>query len=200
MVPTKLRVSVGQHNLVTGHALAADLRKVGCQPLRVATTATELIQHARDDKPDLLVADIRLAEGDGIAASDAVYRERPLPIILLSAHVEREMVQRAEAGHALAYLKTPIEPAELDAAIRVAVSRFKRIRELEQESEELKQQLEERKLVDRAKGIIMKMLRLEEEDAYRRMRKHASNHNLKVVDVAKRIIEAEGPFRELEGR
>lgn len=158
-----LRIIVAEADPSSAHSIATHLRKLGCQPLRIAKTATELLEHARKDQPDLIITDIQLAEGDGLTAADAVYRERPLPILLLSAHVEPDMVSRVERGHALGYLKKPVEPAELEAAMRVAVNRFKRMRELEQENEGLKQQLEERKLVDRAKGIVMKMLRLEED-------------------------------------
>jgi response regulator NasT len=74
-----------------------------------------------------------------------------------------------------------------------------RVRELEQEVEELRQQLDDRKLVERAKGVVMRMLQVDEEDAFFRLRKHASNRNRKLADVAREVIKAEEPFRELRG-
>lgn len=103
----------------------------------------------------------------------------------------------ASSRHALAYLTKPIQRRALHAAIGVATSTFKQICKLDRENQDLSKQLEERKTIERAKGILIAMLRIEEEDAYRRMRKFASDRNLKLVQVARQIIESEEPFREM---
>jgi two-component system, response regulator PdtaR len=197
MPTSSLRVTIAEDDAPTAYQLAKDLRTLGHQPLSVARTSTELLQRALHEKPDLIVSDLRIALGDKLPAAEVVYRDRPLPIILASAHHEPDLIARAEEGHAMAYLLKPVELAALKASVGLAVRRFEYCRTLEREVETLRATLEERKLVERAKGILQRMLHMDEEEAYRRLRKYASNRNLKLIEVAHQIITAHEPFREL---
>lgn len=197
MLASSLRVTIAESDAATAYKLAKDLRTLGHEPLHVVKTAGELIERAAVDKPDLIVADVRLAVGDGVEAVEAVYQKRPVPIIVASSEHDTELVSRVEVGPAIAFLVKPVELADLKSAVALAARRFAYCRTLEKEVETLRQSLEERKLLERAKGIVQRMLRIEEEDAHRRIRKYASDCNVKVIDVARKIIDAEEPFREL---
>lgn len=135
---------------------------------------------------------------DGIEASVLVNGERQTPFILVSAHHDAETLTRIGADHVMGYLVKPVSEADLKTAIRMAMLRHAHFQSLLKENTDLKQTLEDRKLVERAKGILMKRQRIDEEEAFRQVRKYASNHNKKLVEVSKQVIDAEEVFALLE--
>jgi two-component system, response regulator PdtaR len=128
---------------------------------------------------------------DGIDAAAAVCRDTPVPVILVSAFHERELLARAEAEHVLAYLVKPIKAADLVPAIGIALRRFGQFRALQQEAADLRQALEDRKVIERAKGVLMKRAALDEAEAFRRMQKLASEKSRRLVEIAAAILMAE---------
>jgi response regulator NasT len=98
----------------------------------------------------------------------------------------------------MGYLVKPVKESDLRMAIQVARNRFQQFQTIAKEAADLRQALEDRKIIERAKGIVMRRLRMEEEDAFRRLRKFASDHNRRVIEVAQNIIGAEQIFHELE--
>jgi response regulator NasT len=121
----------------------------------------------------------------------AIGRDRPVPVILVSAFHEPELLERAEAEHVLAYMVKPIKAADLVPAIGIAVRRFEQFQALQREATDLRQALEDRKVIERAKGILMKRAGLDEAEAFRRMQKLASEKSRKLVDIAAAILTAE---------
>ena len=142
-------------------------------------------------RPDLVITDIKMPDMDGIDAAMTVCREQPLPVILVSAFHERELLERAVAEHVLAYLVKPIKAADLVPAIGIALRRFEQFHALRQEAADLRQALEDRKVIERAKGVLMKRARLDEAEAFRRMQKLASEKSRKLVEIATAILVAE---------
>ena len=118
--------------------------------------------------------------------------ERPIPIILLTAYSEKELAERAAEANVAAYLMKPVSEQDLLPAIALAVSRFKQSQALHQEVDDLRDALETRKLVERAKGILMRRLNLTEEEAFRRMQRRSQNENKKLGEIAEAIITADG--------
>jgi two-component system, response regulator PdtaR len=118
-------------------------------------------------------------------------RKRPLPVILVSAHHTDAFIDRARQNHILAYLIKPITDTDLAPAIAIAMDRFEQFQTLREEATNLKQALEDRKLIERAKGILMKRSKLEEPDAFRRLQKMATSKSMKLVEVAQAIVTAE---------
>jgi AmiR/NasT family two-component response regulator len=167
------------------------LPPLGHTVVGTAATGTELVSLCRAEKPDLVITDIKMPDMDGIDAAAVVCRETPVPVILVSAFHERELLERAEADHVLAYLVKPIKAADLMPAIGIALRRFEQFRALQQEAADLRQALEDRKLIERAKGILMKRAGLDEAEAFRRMQKLASEKSRKLVDIAAAILTAE---------
>ena len=113
-----------------------------------------------------------------------IYRDGPIPVILVSAYHDPDFIERAEADHILAYLVKPIKQADLEPAIAIAMRRFEQFQALRKEAADLKQALEDRKVIEKAKGILMKKAGLDEHDAFRRLQKLASDKNRKLIEIA----------------
>src|SRR5205085_4609312 len=115
----------------------------------------------------------------------------PVPVILVSAFHDAALIERAEADHILGYLVKPIKQADLEPAIGLAVRRFEQFQELRQQAADLRQALEDRKVIERAKGVFMKRGALDEPEAFRRLQKLASAKSRKLIDIAQMILVAE---------
>jgi response regulator NasT len=168
---------------------------LGHQVVAVAGDGGELVSQCRATRPDLVITDIKMPEMDGIDAAVRIYQERPVPVILVSAYHDPGLVRRAEADHIMGYLVKPIKQADLGPVIALAVRRFEQFEELRRDAADLRQALEDRKLIERAKGILMKKVPLDEPSAFRRLQKLASDKNLKLVEVARMVVTAEEAFQ-----
>jgi response regulator NasT len=167
------------------------LPRLGHQVVAVAENGRELIESYRALSPDLVITDIKMPDMDGMEAADQIYRERPVPVILVSAFHTTKLIERAEADHVLGYLVKPIKQADLEPTIALAMRRFEQFQELRREAADLRQALEDRKTIEKAKGILMKQAGLDEEEAFRHLQKQASEQNRKLVEVARAITAAE---------
>jgi response regulator NasT len=157
-----------------------------------------LVERAVPARPDLVITSVLLPDGDGIAAAEVLYQERPLPILLTTPAHNPDHLVRAAAGHALAYLIKPINRDDLEAAVTLVTHRFAEMQALREEASSLRQALEDRKRIERAKGIVMQRLRVDEPDAFRRMQRVASIHNRKLTEVAEALVRANEIFVPLE--
>lgn len=194
----RLRIVVADDDRDTREYLAEALLRMGHEVVATATNGGDLVEQARARSPDLVITDIKMPKMDGIEAGTEVNRDRQVPIILLSAHHDEELVKRALSAPFMAYLVKPVTEADLRTAVPLAMSRFRELRSLTEEATSLRQAMQDRKLIERAKGILMKRLRIDEEDAYRRMRMLASNQNRKMTEVSRDIAGAEEIFYRLE--
>ena len=167
------------------------LPRLGHQVVAAAETGQELVEECRKTQPDLVITDIKMPDMDGIDAAVQIYRDGPIPVILISAYHDADFIRRAEANHILAYLVKPIKRADLEPAIAIAMRRFEQFQSLRQEAADLKQALEDRKVIERAKGVLMKRGPLEEQEAFRRLQKLASEKSRKLVDIARMILISE---------
>jgi AmiR/NasT family two-component response regulator len=147
---------------------------------------------ARELKPDVVIMDIKFEgdEFDGIDAARALTEERIAPVLLLTAYSQRDLVVRAREAGVVGYLVKPFREADLVPAIEVALARFEEFRAMEKEVGGLKETLETRKFVDRAKGILMDTQGLTEADAFRKIQKMSMNTRKPMRDVAEAIILA----------
>ena len=191
---TPLRIAVADDEPDMRDYFARILPHLGHRVVAVAQNGAELVALCRTACPDLVVTDIKMPELDGIEAAAQLYQERPVPVILVSAHHDRELIDRAEADHVMAYLVKPIKQVDLPPVIALAMRRFEQFEALRKETSNLKQALEDRKLIERAKGVLMKRALLDEPSAFRRLQKTASDRNLKLVEVARMIVTAEEAF------
>lgn len=193
-----LKIAVADDERDVREYLQEMLPRLGHQVVVTVGTGRELAERCQAAAPDLIITDIKMPELDGIDAAINANRMRPVPVILISAHHDAELLTRLGADHIMGYLIKPITEAELRTAIALAMTRFAHFQTLRQEAADLRQALEDRKVIEKSKGVVMKRLRVDEEEAFRRMRKLASDHNLKLVEVGRRIIGAEEIFHQLE--
>ena len=165
----------------------------------VARTGPELVEQCRLLRPDLVLAALRLPGMDGITAADEICRERPTPVVLVADSYEPLWVARALGNDCiLACLARPTGAAALGAALAVAVRRFERMESWRAEAAAARQALEDRKLVERAKGAIVRYTGLDEEEAYRRLRRVASDGNRRLPEAARDVLASAEVFRALE--
>jgi response regulator NasT len=191
-----LRIAVADDEPDMRDYFAKILPRLGHRVVVVAENGAELVEHCRAVHPDLVITDIKMPDMDGIDAALQLYRDRPVPVILVSAYHDPELIRRAEADHIMGYLVKPIKQADLEPIIALTMRRFEQFEQLRQEAADLRQALEDRKLIERAKGILMKRAVLDEPTAFRRLQKTASDRNLKLVEVARMIVTAEEAFQE----
>jgi response regulator NasT len=189
------RILIAEDNDLVSLTLEEQLKDLGYEVVGVARSGIEAVQLAQRLSPDLIIMDIRMPEMDGTEAAARIRTTRPTPIIMLTAYADKDTIRRAEAAGALAYLVKPINENELPPAINIALARFKEMQVLQEEVSSLQESLDSRKLVERAKGILMQRLGLSERDAYERLRQRARDKRIKMKEIAQAIIEAEELLR-----
>lgn len=145
---------------------------------------------ARELKPDIVIMDIKMPDMDGIEAAKILTEEQVAPVLLLTAYGQKELVDRAKEAGVVGYLVKPFREADLAPAIEIAASRFNEFRVMRQEVQDLQYALETRKLVDRAKGILMDAHGLSESEAFRKIQKMSMNTRRAMKEVAEAIILA----------
>jgi AmiR/NasT family two-component response regulator len=188
---SSLRIAVADDEPDMRDYFKKSLSRLGHQVISVAQNGRELVEQCRALSPDLVITDIKMPEMDGIDAATQIYQERPVPVILVSAYHDAALVERAEADHIMGYLVKPIKQADLVPTIAIAMRRFEQFQALRQEATDLRQALADRKIIEQAKGILMKKAKLDEGDAFRRLQKLASEKNRKLVEIASMILTAE---------
>ncbi|NTW01561.1 MAG: response regulator [Oscillochloris sp.] len=185
------RILIAEDNDLVSLTLEEQLKGLGYDVVGIARNGTEAITLANRLKPDLIMMDIRMPEMEGTEAAARIRDQMAVPIIMLTAYADKDTVRKAEAAGALAYLVKPVNENELPPAINIALARFKDLQGLRSQVTELEDSLEARKLIERAKGILMQRLGLNERDAYERLRQRARDKRAKMKDIAQAIIEAE---------
>lgn len=186
-----MRVLVAEDDVVVAHGLRGQVESLGHTALAIARTGVEAAALACELRPDAIIMDIRMPELDGLEATRLVLERSPTAVVILTGHLGPELIERAIAAGAMAYIAKPVDAAELDAALQVARRRFEETQELRGEVSGLREALRVRKIVERAKGILMRRLEVSEAEAFRRLQKRARDQNRKLGDVAQSIVEAD---------
>jgi two-component system, response regulator PdtaR len=189
--PKPLRVLIVEDESLVGMILRQQLDRMGHTVLGQAANADEAIELYRRHNPDLVFMDIRLAGSDGLDVAKTLLDERPCPVIVISAYTDRELIDRAAAIGVFGYLVKPVDERELEAQIAVALRRFADQRAMQMEVVRLERDLETRKLLDRAKGILMKRAKLTEDDAHRRLLQESQKRRIPLAQLCKTIIESD---------
>jgi AmiR/NasT family two-component response regulator len=172
--------------------LAEMLGEEGYDVVGQAGDGETAVAMAEQHRPDLVVLDVKMPRLDGIAAAQRIASQRIAPVVILTAFSQRDLVERARDAGAMAYLVKPFTKNDLVPAVEMAMSRFAELQMLEAEVQDLSEQLETRKLVDRAKGVLQQQLSLSEPDAFRWIQKTAMDLRLSMRQVAEGVI-AHGP-------
>jgi AmiR/NasT family two-component response regulator len=185
-----MRVLVADDNPLIALALAERLRSLGHEPIGPAANGEEAIELARQSRPDLYLFDIEMPNVDGLEAAERLSADGlRRPVVVVTGVDDPSLVERSIASGVSAYLTKPVDSRELQAALELAAARHAEFEALEAEVDRAQQALEDRKLVERAKGLLMSALSLSEQDAFRRLQLTARERNLRLADVAARIVE-----------
>lgn len=186
----RTRVIIADDESLIRMDLREMLTNLGYLVVGEAGDGRSAVNLARELKPDIVIMDIKMPDMDGIEAAQVLTEERVAPVLLLSAYSQQELVQRASQAGVAGYLVKPFREGDLTPAIEVVLTRFSEFRTLEREIGNLSEALETRKLVDRAKGILMDTQGLNETEAFRRIQKMSMNNRKPMKAVAEAIILA----------
>jgi AmiR/NasT family two-component response regulator len=185
-----LRIVIADDESIIRIDLREMLTGLGYLVVGEAGDGQTAINVAREVRPDLVIMDIKMPELDGIEAAAVLTEERIAPCLLLSAFSQQELIQRATQAGVVGYLVKPFRENELAPAIEVAMARFAEFRQLEKEADSLRDTLETRKLVERAKGVLMKQSGLAEAEAFRKIQQLSMNTRKSMREIAEAILLA----------
>jgi response regulator NasT len=185
-----LRVLIADDEAIHNLALTTQLETLGHEVVGTATNGRQAVELARTEHPDLVFLDIRMPVMTGPEAAEQIAAEEPVPMIILSAYSDARTVEQAVRAPIFHYLVKPVDPDDLAPAIAVARARFHEWLATRQERDRLETKLEERKIVERAKGLLMESRGLSERDAYRFLQKMSQDKNTPMVELARKILLA----------
>ena len=186
-----LRVVVAEDEALIRMDVVATLQEAGYLVVGEGANGEEAVKLATELDPDLVVMDIKMPKMDGISAAEKI-SELKIPVVLLTAFSQADLVARAADAGAMAYVTKPFKPSDLLPAIQIALSRHEELTSLEAEISDLNDRLETRKLMDRAKGLLQSKMKLSEPDAFRWIQKASMDRRLTMAQVAKAVIEQLG--------
>ena len=173
-----------------------DLREMlieeGFDVVGEAADGEKAVELAKDLRPDVVICDVKMPKMDGITAAGHIAGQRIAPVVILTAFSQRDLIERARDAGAMAYLVKPFHKRDLLPAIEMATSRFAEIRALETEVEGLQERLEARKLIERAKGVLMAEHRLTEPEAFRWIQRAAMDKRTTMRAVAELVLTETG--------
>jgi len=186
----KLRILIADDEPLIRLDLKNMLESLGYEVIAEAGDGVSAVEAARTLKPDVAILDIKMPRMDGIDAANILNSEKIAPVVLLTAYSDMDLINRAKEAGVFAYLVKPFRESDLRPAIEVAISRYKEFLALEEEVGELEDKLETRKLIERAKGILMDQYGLKEQEAFRRIQVQSMNTRKSMKEIAEAIIIA----------
>jgi response regulator NasT len=184
-----LRVLIAEDEALIRLDLREMLEEEGFAVVGEAADGEQAVAMAKELAPDLVICDIKMPKMDGIAAAAEITGARIAPVVMLTAFSQRDLVERARDAGAMAYLVKPFQKRDLLPAVEMATSRFAEIKALESEVEGLKERLEARKLIERAKGALMTKHGLSEPEAFRWIQRAAMDNRTSMRAVAEVVLE-----------
>lgn len=185
-----LRVLIADDEALHNLALTSQLEALGHEVVATASNGKEAVRLAAEKEPDLAILDIRMPEMTGPEAATEITARRPIPIIILSAYSDNRTVEQATKSPVFHYLVKPVDPDDLAPAIAVARARFQEWLAVRADRDRLEHKLEERKIIERAKGLLMETRGFSEQEAYRFLQKTSQDKNTPMVDLARKILLA----------
>jgi len=186
-----VRIVIAEDEAIIRLDLRETLIEEGYEVVGEASSGDEAIALVRLLRPDLAILDIKMPGVDGVEATKVISSEALCPVILVTAFSQREIIENARDAGALAYIVKPFQKTDLVPAIEVALGRFRELKLLSAEVGALEEQLETRKVLDKAKGILMSQWQMTENDAYLFLQRAAMSERCKMRDVAERVISGE---------
>ncbi|MFL5243437.1 MAG: ANTAR domain-containing response regulator [Gemmataceae bacterium] len=185
----KLKIVVVEDDPTIRMFLKSSLEEqLGHQVIGEAATGTDMVRTVLDSDPDIVIFDIHLPRLNGLDALRQIYQERIIAAVAITADRDQELVRRALEEHVLAFLVKPVEAHQLGAAVLVAWARFDELKQLTDENATLRTSLQNRKIIERAKGVLMKRHRWSEAEAFRRLQRASMNNRTTMIDLAQAVL------------
>ncbi|MEY2436937.1 MAG: two-component system, response regulator PdtaR [Acidimicrobiaceae bacterium] len=184
-----IRVVIAEDEAIIRLDLKETLEEEGYEVVGQTGRGDEAVQLVHDLKPDLAILDVKMPGMDGLEAASQISADKQAAVLILTAFSQRDLIEKARDAGALAYLVKPFQKSELIPAVEVALGRFQEMKALQDQNLSLAEQLETRKLVDRAKGILMDKHGLSEADAFRFVQKTAMDTRATLKSVAQDVID-----------
>lgn len=183
-----VRILIAEDEELTRVMVRTQLEQLGYEVVGEAETGEDAVRLALQTRPDVVILDIRMPVMDGIEAARQIVSQHPCAVVFLTAYAEEELITQATQVGAYGYLLKPFRKQELAPAITLALTRFREMQAKDREVRELQEALETRKLIERAKGILMDRLGLSEAEAFRRIHFMARNQNKTMKEIAQSVI------------
>lgn len=187
---SQIKVVIADDESIIRLDLKTLLEDMGHVVVGEAADGQNALEMTRSLKPDVVIMDIKMPVMDGLDAAKIISDEKIAPVVLLTAYSQKDLIERAKEAGVFAYLVKPFQESDLMPAIEIAVSRYLEMQDLETSKTDLEQKLETRKIVDRAKGILMDKMNMSEADAFRRIQQQSMNQRRSMKEIAEAIIIA----------
>lgn len=187
---SQIRAVIADDESIIRMDLKALLEEMGHVVVGEAADGQKALELTRTLRPDVVIMDIKMPVMDGLDAAKVIFDEKIAPVVLLTAYSQKDLIERAKGAGVFGYLVKPFQESDLLPAIEIAISRYLEMQDLESEVSNLAEKLETRKIVDRAKGILMDKYQLGEADAFRRIQQQSMNQRRSMKEIADAIIIA----------
>ena len=185
------RIVLGEDEALIRLDLKEMLEEEGYEVVGEAGDGESAVRLAQELRPDLVILDIKMPGVDGLSAAERISAERVAPVLILTAFSQKDLVDRAARAKAMGYLVKPFQKSDVLPAVEMAMARYEELRALEEEVQDLDERLETRKLVDRAKGVLMDRYSMKEAEAFRFLQKTSMDKRLKLSEVATKVTEGD---------
>ena len=189
------RVFIAEDEPLVLYGFKAIVENIGCQVVGTAMNGREAAAQILKLAPDLAIMDINMPYMDGLQAIEEVNKEIQIPFIVVTGYKDQAFLDKASQLGVFGYLSKPIDEYDIKTTIEIALARFEEFKQLRTELGDTKKALQERKIIERAKGILMEKTRLSEPQAMKHLQKLSRDRNMRLVDTAQEIIHAEELFK-----
>ncbi len=183
-------VLIAEDHAKTRKCLEESLVSLGYDVVAAAKNGEDAVKLAEEHRPSLVIMDVKMPKKDGIEAAGEISALYTVPIILVTGVTDEEVANKAVEAGVFAYLVKPVTKKQLEPAIRIASARFEQFEGLRGEVSDLKEAIEVRKVIEKAKGIVMKRCNLSEEEAFKLLQSHSQKENKKMIEIAESVISA----------
>ena len=185
----KYRIVIADDEALICMDLREMLEEAGHEVVGIGSDGVEALSLVKEKKPDLAILDVKMPRLDGIQAARMIAHDNLAPVVLLTAFGDEDMIEKAKKSMVFGYVMKPVEEKTLFPAIQIAVSQYRQKKDMVDRVKNMERELAARKIVDRAKGLLMDYYHITEEDAYRRMQQTSMKRGITIADVAQKVVK-----------
>ena len=185
----KYRIVIADDEALICMDLREMLEEAGHTVVGVGSDVVEALDLVKEKKPDLVILDVKMPRLDGIQTAKMIAHDNAAPVVLLTAFGDEDIIEKAKKSMVFGYVMKPVDERNLFPAIQIAVSQFRQKSEIVDRVKDMEREFAARKIIDRAKGLLMDYYHISEEDAYRRMQQTSMKRGIALADVAQKIVK-----------